>query len=68
LDELEHLDHILFECKLAKYVWGVVKCATSLVGVHVHFQDMSVIAVFWPIWKARNATAFITFARMIQLQ
>jgi hypothetical protein len=28
--------------KLARYMWGIVKCATGLVNLHVRFQVISV--------------------------
>jgi hypothetical protein len=36
-DELKTLDHLFFGCKLAKFVWGIVKCPTEIVEVNVHF-------------------------------
>lgn len=42
-DELEILDHLFFGCKLAKYAWSIAKCATGMVGVPVHFQDMIIL-------------------------
>ena len=74
-NELESLDHMFFHCSLAKFIWGVIRCATGLVDVPTHFQDVSawvmkfstkernivavgVAAVFWAIWRARNAAVF----------
>jgi hypothetical protein len=40
-DELETIDHLFFECRLARFVWGVVKCATGILDIPVKFKDLS---------------------------
>ena len=40
-DELETIDHLFFGCVMANYVWNVVKCATGVMDIPRHFQDMS---------------------------
>jgi hypothetical protein len=40
-DENETIDHLFFKCKLARYVWGVVRCANGIGAIPVKFQDLS---------------------------
>jgi hypothetical protein len=39
-DDLKTIDHLVLECKLSRYAWGVVKCATYSVDVPMHFLDI----------------------------
>ena len=52
-DELETIDHLFFGCVMANYVWNVVKCATGVMDIPRHFQDMSEWIMRFPV-KDRN--------------
>jgi hypothetical protein len=46
-DEIETIDHIFFDCKIATYLWGLLKCATGIVDVPKHFHEINVWIIFF---------------------